>query len=208
MENYTLKDDETILFRSTAILLPDGKRDPKNEKSCDLSLTNQNILVKTSVKKLFKAVQETEVYALQDVKVIDEDIQVIRRKSTVDVYIKEKELYLEFENEKSAKEFCDKALKQISGFSKFVRAVKKTQKVIKETNEALDIDIGKIAQNAAFVASEVTVEVATMGTGKKAKAVSKIAEMILKKKPKPEEGAPALESKEPKNAIMIDSEEN
>lgn len=47
----------------------------------------------------------------------------------------------------------------VSGYSAFVRAVKKTQKSIDETNEALDINIVQGVKTAAMVAGEVAISV-------------------------------------------------
>lgn len=64
----------------------------------------------------------------------------------MDIYFKSGELFLEFEKEKEAKEFCERALKLVSGYSKFVRSVKRVKKSINETNEALDIDMVDMAK--------------------------------------------------------------
>ena len=89
---------------------------------------------------------------------------------------------MDFQKEKYAKEFCDKALKLISGYSKIVRSVKKTQKFINETNEALDIDIVEIAKGAAKLTCEVTSTVATLNTSRKGtKIAGKIADTLLGK---------------------------
>ena len=141
MENYILKSDETVLYRGSVVVMPDGKSEAKNVKKADLLLTNFSIVIITQTKKLLKTVTEVEVYRTADVKTYDESVQVIRRKAVVDVYLKTGELFFDFKKEKEAKLFCDKALRLISGESKLVRSVKKVKKEIKETDEALDINI-------------------------------------------------------------------
>ena len=186
MENYILQENETILFRGTAILMPNGKA-PKNQEEHDVILTNLNIVFISKIKKMFKTVFQVDTYSVKDVKIYDETIQIIRRKSIVDIYLKQGEIFADFKKEKYAKEFCDRALKLISGYSKFVRSVKKTQKAINETNEALDIDIVDIAKNAAILACETTTGVAVLSeTGKKTKIAGKIADTILGKVKKKE----------------------
>ena len=145
MKNYNLKHDESVYFKNSAILLPNRQNKPKKEKECFLSLTNQNILVETNVKKLFRTVKKTEVYPLKDVKNINDNVQVIKNGSTVEIYLTETDISLKFENEEIATKFYDEALLQTTGDSKLVRAIKKTQKVIKETTDAIDLDFVKIA---------------------------------------------------------------
>ena len=181
MENYILKENETILFRGACILLPDGKRTKKEEER-DVLLTNLNIVFMNNVKKLFKTVNEVDVYSVRDVKIYDETIQIIRRKSIVDIYLKSGELFVDFKKEKYAKEFCDKALRLISGFSKLVRSVKKTQKAINETNEALDVDVLDLAKKAALGGCEVVAAVGTAKTvSKSGSLVTRIASAIVSK---------------------------
>lgn len=177
MNNYTLQENETILFRGSCALMPNGKKNEKASESNDIILTNMNIVLFVKRKKLLKTVEEVQIFNVLDVKTYDETVQIIRRKSVVDIYLKECELFLDFFKEKYAKEFCDKALKLISGYSKFVRGVKKTQKVVKETNEALDIDIGEIVKSGAGFACEVAL---TSGAPTTAKGGMKITKAIAK----------------------------
>ena len=181
MEDYILKENETILFRGSARLIPDANNlNAGNE--CHVLLTNLNFVFISTFKRLFRTVNEVEAYSVSDVKIYDEAIQIIRRKSVVDIYLKQREIFLDFGKDKYAKEFCDKALRLISGFSKFVRSVKKTKKTINETNEALDIDIVDMAKRTATFACEVTVGVTSLDSmGKGAKIAGKIASVILNK---------------------------
>ena len=180
MENYILQENETILFRGTAVLMPNGKA-PKDPEESDVLLTNLNIVFISKIKKLFKTVSEVAAYSVNDVKIYDEAVQIIRRKNIVDIYLKQGEIFADFKKEKYAKEFCDKALKLITGYSKFVRSVKKTQKVINETNEALDIDVVEIAKNAAIFTCETTSTVASLSEASKKQKIGTIADKILSK---------------------------
>lgn len=177
MNNYTLQENETILFRGSCAIMQDGKKNEKNDEANDIILTNINIVLFVKHKKFLKTVEDVQIFNVLDVKTYDETVQIIRRKSVVDIYLKECELFLDFFKEKYAKEFCDKALKLISGYSKFVRGVKKTQKIVKETNEALDIDIGEIAKSGAEFACEVAL---TSGASTTAKGGMKITTAIAK----------------------------
>ena len=180
MENYILEENETILYRGNAILLSNGKKEDKHSPKIDVLLTNLNFVISVTKKKLFKTLQETTTYSVSDVKIYNDAVQVIRRKTVVDIYLKGCELFLDFEKEKEAKLFCDKALRLISGESKVVRSVKRFKKEINETNEALDIDIGDIAKKGAVLAATSAIGIASLeGAGKKSKILGKIAEAAL-----------------------------
>ena len=178
MNNYTLQENETILFRGSCALLPNGKKTNSSEEANDIILTNINIVLFVKHKKLLKTVEDARIFNVMDVKTYDETVQIIRRKSVIDIYLKEGELFLDFFKERYAKEFCDKALRLISGYSKLVRGVKKTQKAVKETNEALDIDIVKMAKDSAELACELAI--AKSGTATTAKGGMKITTAIAK----------------------------
>lgn len=184
MENYTLKQDETVLFRSEITLLQNGKRESNSKPPrADLLLTNLYIVLIKRTKRIFSEIVTTEIYDVNDVKIYDESVQILRNKAFVDIYTKKGEIFIEFDKEKLAKTFCDKAIRLISGYSKLVRAVKKTQKAINETNEALDINImngAKAVGAAAVTAAEV---VANMpGAGKKTKAIGFITSALFGKR--------------------------
>jgi len=174
MQHYTLQENEAVLFKGSAFLTTDGKKHETNNTKNELMLTNLNIVVFAEKKKIFKTVTETNVYSVSDVKIYDEAAQIIRRKNAVDIYFKSGELFLEFEKEKEAKEFCERALKLVSGYSKFVRSVKRVKKSINETNEALDIDMVDMAKKTAAFACEVTV-----GAEGKTKLFSKVARAVV-----------------------------
>ena len=178
MENYILKENETVLYRGNATIMPDGKGG-KNAKQCDVWLTNLNIVLMVQKKKLLKTLTEVETYSVADVKKYNDSVQVIRRKSVVDIYLNTGEIFLGFGKEKEAKLFTDKALRLISGENKVVRSVKKVRKEVSETNEALDIDIVDKAKKGVKLttgfAAEAAIEVAKIeGVGKKAKILGAI----------------------------------
>ena len=166
MKNYELCENEVILFKGLVEVLSNWKEEKDIYKyNTELILTNINIVLITEIKKLFSSVIDKKIYKIDDVKIYDEAVQIIKRKERVDIYLLGGEVFLEFEKEKSAKEFCDKSIKLRDGNSKFVRSVKRTQKVIKETNEALDIDIVKIAKETASLACDIAVNVGDTGKG-------------------------------------------
>jgi hypothetical protein len=182
MNNYTLKENETVLYRGEAIVLPDGKSVGRNAKPYDVWLTNLNIVIFVTRKKMLKTMIEPEIYSVADVKVYDESMQIIRRKSVVDVYLKTGEIFLDFKKDKEAKSFCDKALRLTSGESKFVRAVKKGRKEIRETNEALDVDVVDLTVKGTKMGFKIAQEVGSLGgAGKKTKIIGIIGGTLFGK---------------------------
>ncbi len=195
MENYNLKENETVLYRGCVTVIPDGKE--KNVPKSDFWLTNLNIVIITETKKLLRSVTHVETYSVKDVKIYDEKVQVIRRKNIVDIYMKTGELFLNFDKEKEAKLFCDTALRLISGESKFVRSVKRVKKEIHETDEALNINIaGMAAKSTEFVATATIGIASVSGAGKKTKIFGKIAETFLNGKKKSESSSISEENEQ------------
>lgn len=184
MKNYQLQNDEVILYRGEINLLPDGKpnKSKKFNKDQDyLTLTNLHLVIEKTTQKLFSKNTETLVYTTKNIKSYNDTPQVIQKGQFVDVYLLEKELFLLFPNKKQAVEFVNAALRLLTGFSKLVRGVKKGQKAIKETEEALNIDIVGSAKTAASVA----VDMATGSAGKKTKSIGTFAKNFLNKRKQP-----------------------
>lgn len=181
MENYKLKSDETVLYRGSVELLKDGKKDTKAKKATsELLLTNYNIVVTTTTKKMWNEIVENVEHKVSDIKVYKDSSQVIRKGSIVEIYLTSGELFLEFPSGKEAKDFTAKALRLATGNSQFVRGVKKVQNEIKETNEALDIDVVDIAKKAAVVTGNIVVEVAkTTPVGSATSKMGIIAKVLL-----------------------------
>ena len=71
----------------------------------------------------------------------------------------------------SAKELCDKVIKLRDGNSKLVRSIKKTKKTIKETEDALDINIAGMVKATASIAGNIVVG---RGSAEGAKGVTKL----------------------------------
>ena len=190
MENYVLKENETVLYRHEVFVLPISKKRDKTIPESELWLTNLNIVICTPKKKLLRTIFETEVYSVTDVKRYDERVQVINRGKIVDIYLKDKELFLDFKKSGEAKLFSDIALRLMSGESKFVRGVKRARKEIRETDEALEIDTIGLAKATAVIAADMAIGVASLpDAGKTAKTIGMIAGKLLnsKNKIKPKE---------------------
>lgn len=182
MEHYKLKEDEVILYHGAAEILPDSKmptpaRSKKTET--EVVLTNTNFVFITTEKHLLrKDTVMTEVFPISDVKSYKESPYIVQKGKIVEIYFSENEKFIKFEKGNNAGKFADTAMRLISGKSKFVRAVRKTQNEIKETNEKLNIDIVGGVKAAAGVAAEVAI--AASG-GKNAKTITKIAGLAVQK---------------------------
>lgn len=179
MNNYTLSPNETILYKGPVIDCIDGDyTNDSKRKEAELILTNENIVLIKTTKKLFREVTDAEIISVSDVKVYDDTVQVIRDKKNVNVYALNAEKFLVFNKEKDAKEFTDKALKLISGNSKFVRGVKKIQKSVSETEDALDVDITGTAKQVG----KAVVDAAAEAPNVKIRFIGKVAQKVSIKK--------------------------
>ena len=148
MENYKLKDDEVIIFRDEVAVAKNEKSIP-NKQQVELILTNYNYVFVTTTKKFLTQETTTEEYPIKDTKFFDEKAYVTRKGKMVVLCVIGAEKFIIFKKTKSAKEFTDKAQKLVTGYNKMVRGVKQVQKTVKETNEALDIDVVQIAKTVA-----------------------------------------------------------
>ena len=188
MNNYALKNDETILYHGEVQLLTAGKKIGEYKSTlAEIVLTNFNLIVKTNVKKMLSTSVETRIFKVEDIKIYNDAPQITRDKKNVDICLNGAELFLSFDKEKEAREFCDKALRLVSGNSKFVRAVKKTQRAVQETNEALDIDLVEIAKGTTAVVATAVVAASGVPTaGKKTKMLGAVVKSFMGKKDKPQ----------------------
>lgn len=193
MEHYELSADETVLFKGNVTI--SGKEEKKGfiqkKREYELILTNHNIVF-VSISKgglLKKESYESEIHPLENLKVYDNKPQVIRRDNSVQVYMTDGELFLDFENDKQAKEFTSKCIKEKSGESKFVRAVKTVQNEYHKTLDALNIDeetVKKVVVGTAKVISKIgsiSVQLEKDGNGGKvAKRIASATRALKKDK--------------------------
>lgn len=173
MENYILREDETVLFKSRVQMQITSKK----KIEVELLLTNLNFVFIRD-KKFFSKSIENEVFDVKNVKIYDATYQIVRKNKKVEIYMIGVEKFLEFPTLKSAKEFTDIALKLVSGYSKFVRGIKKAQKSVKETEDALDIDIKETTKKAVAFAGEVAVVMGENSKSPKMKFFGNVAKSI------------------------------
>ena len=188
MQHYTLQNDEVILYRGEVTVLsapPTQKPGRFIKDGTYLILTNLHIIIEKPVKKLFSKKVDTFLYDVQSVKKYDDVPQVIQKSVLVDVYLLGEELFLQFPNKGQASQFNNAALKLLTGFSKLVRGVKKGQKAIKETEDALDIDITGLAISA--------IDLATQSNNQTTNSIASFTKKFLSSKKKKE--VPQIEEK-------------
>lgn len=189
MENYELQKDEVVLSRAQVVVLPNGKKAKTSslkKTECELLLTNLAFVFTTKTKVLLKKETiESEVYDIKTVKWYNEVPHILIKGKVIEIYFVNSEKFVEFSNKKEAKEFINTALRLVSGQSKFLRAVKKAQKEINETGEALNVDIAGVAKSVADVAGTVAIGAAEMsGAGKTTKTIGLLAKAFKGKKEK------------------------
>ena len=156
MENCYLDKDEVILFRDEVILLQKANN---SETETELLLTNKRIIFINKTKKfLYEENVETSAILIDDIKCYNEMPYVVKKGKLIEIYAINGEYFVELKNTKQAKEFYDKTMRVASGFSKFVRGFKKASKEIKDTYDALDIDIVGTTKKAIDFAADVVIE--------------------------------------------------
>ena len=186
MKNYELKNDEIVLYRGSVVVLPDGKKEKESRLKkieSELSLTNENLVFTTKIKKVFqKETCETEIYPIDHIKIYQDRPHIMLKGKSVDIYFIGTEKFIEFPDKKAAKTFTDTALRAITGHSKFVRGIKKAQKEVDETSKALNVDIVGVAKTVVGIATNVAIEnSAVAGASKGSKFLGMLARNAKKK---------------------------
>ena len=185
MDYYKLQNDEVGLYHGAISMVSTGKGRTlrSNNSGYEILLTNLNFVFIKKTKQLLKKEQvDVEIYDVNTIKFYRDRPHIIQKKAVVELYFKDCEKFIEFPDKKEARTFCDNALRVASGKSKLVRGVQKVQKEIHETNEALDIDVVKIAAATARVALGVAANVGSYeDAGKKTKFVGRIAKALVGK---------------------------
>lgn len=137
MKKYQLSATEVVLYKSEVSLLLD---DEKVCEQTELLLTNENfVFINKSNTPAQEENTQTIVVPIESIKVYNEMPYMLKKEQTIEIYSINGEYFLEFKNKKQANEFFNKSMRVASGYSKFVRGVKKVSKELKETNKALNI---------------------------------------------------------------------
>lgn len=134
MENYSLKPDEVVLFEDD-ILIAGSKA------SSHLILTNINLVIISSAKKMFKK-HEVSVFTVPvtDVKIYQGAPQVTQKKENITVYLTSCELNFSFLSTLKAVKFTGKITELITGKSAVARGSGKVKKAIGLVDDTLGIN--------------------------------------------------------------------
>ncbi len=142
MENYNLKEDEVVLYKGECSLV-------NAHGSTQLLLTNHNIVFVTKNKKMFQeAVVNVEQYAVSDIKIYEGKPQVKTNNSIVEIYLKTKEIELEFYSKIEGHKFISAIYTLLTGKNEAERNAERVKGTIGLVNETLDVDVVKSVGNA------------------------------------------------------------
>ena len=122
---------------------------------------------------------EPIVIPIESIKVYNETPYILKKEQTIEIYALSGEYFLEFKNKKQANEFFNKSMRVASGYSKFVRGVKKVSKELKETNKALNIT--ETTKKAIDFAADVTIDYAEKPKHGKLQILSSVAKVFKKR---------------------------
>lgn len=183
MEENILKESEKMLYTTQVALRDSVQSRGASQYNTELRLTNERIILITRTKKLLtKGVVTTEAHEIGDLKTYDGEPQIMKKEEIVNLYFSNSELHIEFSAEREAKIFTDTLRRLCSGQSKLVRNILKIKKEIKNTGDALDIDISAVAKTAAKIGLNTAMAV-TGGSGvnKVSKIIGNIAQQVTEK---------------------------
>jgi hypothetical protein len=173
MENYTMQPNEVVLCKGDASVGTPSVSERAHIQLMpgikEVMLTNVNIVIISKTKKLFKP-EEVSVttYPVSDIKVYDEKPQVKVKGNTVEVYMTNDEISLQFMSLLLARKFASEVYTLLTGKSASERGANMFKGAIDLVDNTLGIDsvntIKGVVENGV-VGSVVS------GIGKKAKKV-------------------------------------
>ncbi len=134
MESYKLQSNEVILFEGSISL-------KGNNDSHMLLLTNLNIVIETTIKKMFKKAETSLlIYPITDVKVYNGEPQIKQKFCDVSVFLESNELLLTFDSIFAARKFISKAVELVTGKTTSERGAEKVRSAIGLVDDTLGID--------------------------------------------------------------------
>lgn len=135
MRNYSLQSNETILYKGEVFL-------PNRKGSAEITLTNLNIVLSTTIrKKLFsKAEIEVEFYPVINIKLYNEEPQIKQKGNDIEMFFTDRELLMRFNSKIEMTKFKMAAIKLVRGKSLHVRGADKVKETLNLVNETLGVD--------------------------------------------------------------------
>ena len=174
MKEYKLQPNEVVLYDIENVELKGSKGDTS------LTLTNLNVILETTVKKLFnKKYTTAECFAIDTVKIYNDAPQIKQNGCEVQMYFTGAERYVLFKTKSEAHKFTAKALELLTGKNAFFRGIEKAKKTVAAVDEALGIDTVGIASTVVKTAVNTTTP---SGKFTKAKTVLKFANGFIQQK--------------------------
>lgn len=173
MLHYNLQPNESVLYTGSIWM-------EKRSGNMELILTNLNIVIVNTIKKLFAKEQvEVETYSVEQVKVYNDAPQIKQKELTVEIFLIDKEIEIRFQSKIEAYKFVNLAMQLLTGKTIAERGADKVKGAIGLVDSTLGINTVDIVKN--------TLEKGVVGTvlgglGKKttpeAKGVSAMKEVF------------------------------
>lgn len=134
MEHYSLQSNEAVLFEDD-IIIQNSKADNH------LILTNINIVIVSTVRKVFKKDEVTTfIYPVAEIKVYNGVPQITQKKGKITVYLLNGELNFSFYSNSKAVKFMGKMTDLITGKSIAQRGAGKVKNAIGLVDDTLGIN--------------------------------------------------------------------
>lgn len=134
MEHYNLQANESVLYKNHISY-------SKNRRaSCELILTNLNLVIISTTKKAFSKPQtEVESFPIEEIKVYNEVPQIKAKETTVEIYLTSTEFTITFSSMIEAQKFTNTAYKLITGKSLASRGADKVKSAINLVDNTLGV---------------------------------------------------------------------
>ena len=142
MTNYNLLPNESVLY-SGDVFIEELNGDH------ELTLTNLNIIIVSTVKKLFAKEQITvNTYPVEQIKIYNEIPQIKQKGSNVEIFLSTEEIAFDFPSKTEAHKFIDAAMQLLTGKSAAERGSDKVKGAIGLIDNALGINTVNTVKNA------------------------------------------------------------
>lgn len=134
MEHYKLQPDEVMLFEDHIFI-------SGSKASNHLILTNFNLVVISTIKKMFKSDDVTVTsYPVTDIKIFNDAPQVKQSKDVVTVFLSSGELVFSFDTSLKAMKFVNKVIELITGKTTATRGAGKVKSALGLVDDTLGIN--------------------------------------------------------------------
>ena len=141
MENYNLGPNEVVLYKGDVKL-------KDTSGSTELILTNINLVFINEIKKLFSKEEVfTFEYPIQSIKLYEGVPQIKEKGESVEIYLLETEIEIEFYSKTELHKFTNAAYKLLTGETSAQRGAKKIKDAISLVDDTLGINTVQITGN-------------------------------------------------------------